>query len=142
MNKIYNNIYVGDKTSPELDPVACNCSFDLIVNCTKDLPTNSKGIPELRVPVDDTPDDQSEMLKYLPWITYQIHQVWSNGGTILIHCFAGVSRSATVCAAYLMRYHGFGSVQETGRYMRSKRPIVFGNANFKDALENFNNMYH
>jgi len=137
MDKIYNNIYVGDMSSPGLSD-----SFDLIVNCTKDIPKNSKGINELRVPVDDTPDDQNEMLKYLPWITYQIHQVWSRGGKVLIHCFAGVSRSATVCAAYLMRYHGFMSVQETVRYMRLKRPIVFGNANFKDALETFNIRYH
>jgi protein-tyrosine phosphatase len=141
MSKIINNLYVGDHTSPsQVSPTQMSCS--LIVNCTRDLPTNSLGITELRVPVDDTSDESDEMLKYLPWITFQIHQVWSNGGTVLIHCFAGVSRSATVCAAYLMRYHGFLSVQETVRFMRTKRPIVFGNAHFKDALEKFNLMYH
>ena len=142
MDKIFKNIYVGDRTSPSLDPVACNCSFDLIVNCTKDLPTNTRGINELRVPVDDDPSENDNMLVYLPWITEQIHRVWTQGGTILIHCFAGVSRSASVCAAYLMRYQGFLSVQETVRYMKTKRLIVFGNANFRFALEKFNNIYH
>jgi dual specificity phosphatase 12 len=139
MNRIINNIYVGDHTSPSLDPVA---SFDLIVNCTKDLPTNSRGIREIRVPVDDAEFENDAMFGYLPGVTNEIQKVWSNGGTILIHCFAGISRSASVCAAYLMRYQGFMSVQETVRFMKTKRPIVFGNANFRFALEKFNNIYH
>jgi protein-tyrosine phosphatase len=144
MSLIIPNLYLGDKQSSQ---GALN-RYDLIVNCTKDIPDStadstirqSNGIV-LRVPIDDDPSESATLSMYLPWITEQIHQVWSQGGTVLVHCFAGVSRSATVVAAYLMRYQGFYDLGMTVRYIKSKRPQAFSVVNFKDVLVDFQNNY-
>jgi protein-tyrosine phosphatase len=144
MSLIIPNLYLGDKQSSE---GALN-RYDLIVNCTKDIPdsTADPNIRQsngtvLRVPIDDTPEESATLSMYLPWITEQIHQVWSQGGTVLVHCFAGVSRSATVVAAYLMRYQGFYDLGMTVLYIKSKRPQAFSVVNFKDVLVDFQNNY-
>jgi predicted patatin/cPLA2 family phospholipase len=55
------------------------------------------------------------------------------GGRVLVHCFAGVSRSASVVIAYLMREHGQTFVDALN-YTRRRRPIVFPNFGFQRQL--------
>ena len=52
---------------------------------------------------------------------------------VLVHCHAGVSRSATVVALYLMRKHGWSSGAAIG-HLQSIRPIVRPNPGFVAAL--------
>ena len=42
---------------------------------------------------------------------------------VLVHCIAGVSRSATIVMAYLMKSQGM-TLQQAHRLVKSKRPIV------------------
>jgi len=57
------------------------------------------------------------------------------GKIVLIHCHAGVGRSALQCASYLV-YSGMG-VDEAWELLRSKRPIVFLNERQRAGLEEF-----
>jgi protein-tyrosine phosphatase len=52
------------------------------------------------------------------------------GGSVLVHCFAGVSRSASVVIAYLMREHGLPTL-DAMTYVRKRRPIIFPNPGFQ-----------
>ena len=52
------------------------------------------------------------------------------GGRVLVHCFAGVSRSATCGIAYLMRDHGWTFLDGLN-FVRRRRPIVFPNFGFQ-----------
>jgi len=127
MSKIITNLFLGDRND-------VSNNYDLVVNCTKDIPFTSDH-QHIRVPVDDTSADDDEMLKYLPWATDQIHGVWSQGGTVLVHCFAGVSRSASVVAAYLIRYQGFNTFEGTIDFIKSKRSITFSHGiNFQKSI--------
>lgn len=54
-------------------------------------------------------------------------------GKILIHCEQGISRSATVLAAYLMKEERLHS-QEAINYIRRFRPIIDPNPGFKEQL--------
>jgi len=55
---------------------------------------------------------------------------------VLIHCRAGISRSATVCIAYLM-YAGRLSLDQAHDYLKLRRPLISPNLNFMRQLAEF-----
>mmetsp|Transcript_492 Transcript_492/g.1834 ORF Transcript_492/g.1834 Transcript_492/m.1834 type:complete len:256 (-) Transcript_492:184-951(-) len=59
-----------------------------------------------------------------------------DGGRVLVHCFAGKSRSATVCAAYIMATEGL-SLEETLRAIGDARPAAAPNHGFMAQLASF-----
>lgn len=58
-----------------------------------------------------------------------IEEVRLAGGSSLVHCVAGVSRSASLCLAYLMKY-GNMSLREAYIHVQSIRPQVRPNSGF------------
>nr|ACG45770.1 hypothetical protein [Zea mays] len=60
----------------------------------------------------------------------------SSGGNVLVHCFAGRSRSVTIVVAYLMKKHQM-SLESALSLVRSKRPQVAPNGGFISQLEKF-----
>lgn len=58
------------------------------------------------------------------------------GGKVFIHCICGVSRSATLLAAFLIQEYGMdfdGAIN----HLKNKREVVSPNLGFLDQLENF-----
>jgi protein-tyrosine phosphatase len=56
-----------------------------------------------------------------------------SGGRVFVHCFAGVSRSATIVIAYLMKEHGL-SFNSAIKFVKSKRPQINPNDGFRKQL--------
>lgn len=52
----------------------------------------------MRISVEDV--DYADLLIHLPSACQFIDQALRNGGNVLVHCVQGISRSATVIAAY------------------------------------------
>ena len=75
----------------------------LVVNCTRHLPDNAAGIASMRVPVDDAPDEVPTMLRCLPGAVKKIETALASGKHVLVHCHAGMSRSATVAACFIAK---------------------------------------
>ena len=65
-----------------------------------------------------------------------LDQVKASGGKVLVHCHAGVSRSATICIAYLMREQKI-NVRTATQIVSSARPCIAPNFGFSLALEKF-----
>ncbi|KAL0266389.1 UNVERIFIED_CONTAM: hypothetical protein PYX00_008942 [Menopon gallinae] len=78
-----------------------------VVNATNELPDTPlpSDIFYLRVSVDDKSD--CDILSWLDTVADLIHQVKLASGKTLIHCVAGISRSATLCLGYLIKYEGY-----------------------------------
>ncbi|XP_027332497.1 dual specificity protein phosphatase 1-like isoform X2 [Abrus precatorius] len=67
---------------------------------------------------------------------YKVIDARRHGGGVLVHCFAGRSRSVTVIVAYLMKTRGM-CFSEALRYVESKRPAASPNRGFIDQLKDF-----
>lgn len=66
---------------------------------------------------------------------YSVHYLHT--GKVVVHCYQGVSRSATIVAAFLMLKRGM-SAEEALKTLRKKREI-FPNEGFLNQLCSLNN---
>lgn len=68
--------------------------------CPDPIPAElpESGLTHMRISVEDV--DYADLLLYLPAACRFIDQAIRNGGTVLVHDVQGLSRSATVVAAY------------------------------------------
>lgn len=65
-----------------------------------------------------------------------IHSTIVSGGCVLVHCNAGVSRSASVVIAYLMKHYSM-SFDEAFRFVKSKRSFIRPNTGFLEQLKEY-----
>ena len=64
----------------------------------------------------------------------------NNKGNILIHCYGGKSRSASVVAFYLMKEKGW-DYDRYYQYMKERRPIAEPNPGFAEQLRQYYDIY-
>jgi len=83
------------------------------------------------IPVEDnsTADIKAHFHKAIRFI----NKVKEEGGRVLVHCRAGVSRSATLCLAYLISCRGM-SLNDAYDEVKRKRRVIAPNFNFMGQL--------
>ena len=112
-----------------------------VFNCTKDLPFHHTMRRRYRVPVDDNLEEE-EIRNMELWsfeIIYKLLLEYKQGNTILVHCAAGMQRSAAVVAMFLMVLTGMKH-EDAMLYIKDKRPIAFHqSANFLRSIQGFEN---
>ncbi|OWM74209.1 dual specificity protein phosphatase 1B-like isoform X2 [Punica granatum] len=67
-----------------------------------------------------------------------IDEAKRRGGSVLVHCFMGVSRSVTVVVAYLMKKRGM-SLSQALEHVKQRRPQASPNIGFIQQLQDFQN---
>lgn len=100
-----------------------------IINATTEVPNlRSLGdIQRTKLWLEDTP--QTYIYPHLELQSDQIQALIADGGRVLVHCVAGVSRSASICLAYLTKYR-CRSLRDAYHLMKSKRVMVRPNLGF------------
>jgi len=79
------------------------------------------------VPIDDF--EIVDIKKHFRECIQFITDAHNEGGTVLVHCQAGMSRSVTIAAAFLMEKHKVSAVDAL-KIIRSKRPYAHPNSGF------------
>ena len=104
-NEIINNIWLGNyKASLNKDFIK-NKGIEVIFNCTRSHPfIEDDNIIKYRLDVNDHSNDLLRMRKNIDWASYTLNHHMKNNKKILIHCHAGLQRSATLLAYTLMKY--------------------------------------
>ncbi|KAL4398154.1 hypothetical protein HN51_002759 [Arachis hypogaea] len=80
--------------------------------------------------------DDVDLKQYFNQCFDFIEDAKMHGGGVLVHCFAGKSRSVTVVVAYLMKTRGM-SLSEALQHVKSRRPLASPNPGFIRQLEDF-----
>lgn len=142
-NLILPRLWIGNKKSSTDPDFIRAAGINVVFNATKDLPFSPLIPHQYRVPVDDNlqPDEIRNMANWSPEIVYKLVTEYNRGATILVHCHAGMQRSAAVVAMAMIVLTG-QPASVVMPYIRSKRPITFfPEANFKEAILAFEKQY-
>lgn len=89
-------------------------------------------IDYLSITIDD--EETSDLLRYLPRLVRWMMRMRRTGHTILVHCRAGRSRSATAVAAWLISAGYCKTAKEALEWLRKQRPCVWPNRGFLRQL--------
>jgi len=83
------------------------------------------------IPVPDIPSTQ--LLPYFQYTCNWIQHQLRAGNPVLVHCMAGVSRSATVIIAFLMWAFNW-NLEQAAMYVRQRRWVIYPNQGFIQQL--------
>jgi protein-tyrosine phosphatase len=136
-NEIIPNLWLGNIIDSKNDEFIKD--MDIIINCSKDIPFQNPNKKNIRIFVEDNLEKVEiiNLYRHLDKITKYMHTNLINGKKILVHCYAGKQRSASIVVAYLMRVCNI-PLTHAIELLKSKRIIVFNPlCNFEGALKLF-----
>lgn len=110
-----------------------------VFNCTKNIEFHPTVPYQYRIPVDDNlqPAEITNMTEWAPEIAFKILREFNAGHPLLIHCHAGMQRSTTACAFFLLVLTGRPLIQVM-QLIRDRRKIAFKpTPNFASSLRDF-----
>jgi protein-tyrosine phosphatase len=122
--------------------IAQNLSFfetnniHCVINCSKDIPFYCNKCENIRISVNDDLkiSEINKLYEYFDKAADFINSRLLDNKNILVHCYAGKQRSASIIVVYLMKYCDL-SLKNSIIVLKSKREIVFTpTINFRKSL--------
>jgi protein-tyrosine phosphatase len=137
-HEILPGLWLGNKAASEDSEWLREKGIHTVFNATKQLPFAPNVKNRYRIPVDDNlePEEIANMRRCAPEAVVKIIREHQRG-PLLVHCHAGMQRSAILVAMTLMVLRRFDATNAM-KYVRDRRPVAFFPvANFKDAIIGF-----
>ena len=143
-HEILPGLWLGNRIAALNDRWLKQQEITVVFNCTKDLPFSPVIKKQYRLPVDDNlkAEEIRNMTLWSHEAVYKVLAEYNKNQKVLVHCAAGMQRSATVVGMLLIAMKGM-TWQQVINYIQGIRPIAFRDqANFKDSLIAFDTSYH
>jgi len=133
--EIYDRVYLGSAACAADKIWLDTNQITHVINCSKEVPNyHPMAIEYHRIPVSD--HDFTDLTEQFELTTKLIARLTSQPDRrVLVHCQAGISRSATIVIAYLI-YSGM-DLDEAFRHTKARRKYVQPNAGFWQQLQQF-----
>ncbi|XP_068102587.1 dual specificity protein phosphatase 18-like [Hyperolius riggenbachi] len=126
--KVTKCLYISNEEAARNKTLLRTHRITCIINVCLDRPTGTPPVSEyLHFPVEDIAE--APLCDYFDTIADKIQEVGASGGRTLVHCVAGISRSATVCLAYLMKHRRMSLLEAHAR-LKERRPMIYPNIGF------------
>jgi protein-tyrosine phosphatase len=126
MSKINNNIWIGNYVNSADETFLKRHSITHILNCAHDfdkLPGNldKDTYTYFRVPMIEKSFPSHRIEAWLRKGAAKLNQWVKEGHIVLVHCYAGISRSVSVTIAYLILYKGY-TFKNAFKLVKEHRP--------------------
>ncbi|NWY07653.1 DUS4 phosphatase, partial [Nothoprocta ornata] len=106
-----------------------------LLNVSPDCPNHFEGHYEYKsIPVED--NHKADISSWFMEAIEFIDAVQERRGRVLVHCQAGISRSATICLAYLMMKQRV-RLDEAFEFVKQRRSVISPNFSFMGQLLQF-----
>ncbi|KAM4802396.1 dual specificity protein phosphatase 4 isoform 2-T3 [Callospermophilus lateralis] len=106
-----------------------------LLNVSSDCPNHFEGHYQYKcIPVED--NHKADIGSWFMEAIEYIDAVKDCRGRVLVHCQAGISRSATICLAYLMMKKRV-RLEEAFEFVKQRRSIISPNFSFMGQLLQF-----
>jgi len=134
-HEVFPKVYVGDVYAAHNTSELKKRNITHIVNMACGVsPAFPKEFTYLHIPILDCASENIQ--EHFQETSAFIEKALEQGGNVLIHCLKGVSRSATIAAAFVIKTH-LMSPPEAVEQLRKLRPIIKPNSGFMMQLEWF-----
>ncbi|XP_003965676.1 dual specificity protein phosphatase 4 [Takifugu rubripes] len=128
-------LYLGSALHASKKEVLDAIGISALLNVSADCPNHFEGTYQYKcIPVED--NHKADISCWFLEAIEFIDSVRDASGRVLIHCQAGISRSATICLAYLMKRKRV-RLDEAFEFVRRRRSIISPNFSFMGQLLQF-----
>jgi len=131
MSRILNHLYIGGLEEAINESWLRRHNIKYIINCAIEIPNYHKGIKYLNLGLIDKPSQKITNRLEAAYLFYQ--NAAKKGENVLVHCYAGVSRSAYIAIYIIMKVTGETWVHAFD-YLKSRHPRTSPNIGFLKQL--------
>lgn len=139
--KLLPGLFLGSAVVADAHHLLRHLGITHVLNATHELlpPPPEAGFVVLQLPLRDV-DDQAIAPQFDTVLDF-VTAAQAAGGSVLVHCSEGKSRSVTLVTAFLMKSEGM-TLQAALEHVRSVRPEASPNAGFMQALVALDKQLH